>query len=330
MADNTVQSSGSSEGTENGTITQTEETIDIDDLPVRGDPEQFLIAASYLKEGGSRKVGDLDDEIDEYGRTNLSGNLKIGEILNFIDRTSEGVALTDSGYELAFAAEEGEFYSNLFREGIQSANPYLKLLKGVAADYEEDFDSIVKNSDILQVMRTQFGLREVDESKLKRAISTLFEVLEEAGYGERKQASGDYPIRFSFSGEWTLMSMIEDLTQDSNTQNQTGSTSSEEQTEEEKPLQKDSDGSAEEIQDGLSDEENKEENHPAEKAGLKIDGGREYSPENKVEGSKSTSENYNVDISVSIDLDVNNMDTAEFEQKMEHLSKLLQYTAHDS
>lgn len=298
------------------------ESFVFSDLPVRGGPDQLLTAIGELKEGGARNVSDLHDEIDEYGRTNLSGNIKLGELLGFIERSGEGVALTDRGFQLAFAAEDGEELSEYFREGIESADLYLSILESLSQD--DDYDSLINNTEVLEILRIEFNMREADATKLKRGISILFDCMEEAGYGERKGSSGEYPVRFSFADEWTLRSMLGELIQEKDRQDGKA---------EEKIETDESEGEIEsESQDGTQStslEDSREENQgdQIEDSALEAANSstQKNDDENQVESEMEVEDKQDnkVDISISIDIDANSMDTAEFERKISAIDEFL-------
>lgn len=285
--------------------------VEISDLPSRGRPEQLLIAIDRMKEGGPKGVGGLEDEIEEYGSRNLTDNLKLGVVLGFVNREGNDVTLTDTGFELAFAQDEEdeEKLTELFKNGLNGAEPYLEFLRALQEDSDKPYDSLIRNSDILQLLRTKFSFTESSEAKLKRVASILFETLDYAGYGEMKEAGGGYPTRFSFSQEWDLSSVLIDLQDEVEDRTETTDESIDNRGEEQDDEETEK---SQIITNGEELQRGEEKEIEQELGGLTID---EKKPQN-------THITQNVDITVNIDLDMNDMDTAEFEKKIEHLKEL--------
>lgn len=325
MVESDSATESSREGRERFTRDELQDiTIEGTDIPLRGSPDEFLTLIGELKGTGTRKVGDVDEAIDEFGSTNLSANIKYGENMGFIERTGEGIILTDEGFELAYAQEDGDDLSGHFRTGLRREEHYLALLLEFEGDGEHQ--SMIKNSDVLQIMYTDHKLREESETVLKRAVSILFETLELAKYGEVKPASGDYPVRFSFSEEWDADSTLGDLILDPS-----------ETEEEEEPssgeIEADSeDNEADEIQEEPSSVgQNSEGNGEID---TDIDGIHELGDERKIASENGESEDSSTDknpnrsvkkatINIDIHIDINEMDSAELEKKVEYLNDLL-------
>lgn len=296
-------------------------TIESDDIPLRGSPDEFLILIDELKGTGTRQIGELNEEIDDFGSTNMSANVKYGENLGFIERTPDGIILTEEGVELAYAHENGDDLSNLFKVGLQQEDSYLALLLEFEGD--SDYQSLIKNSDLLQVMYQNHDLREEKDTVLKRAASILFETLELAGYGEMKEAGGDYPRRFSFSDSWNTDSAISELVID-----------------ESKGEDFSVDNAASDSQDGESEEPETRDISPDQQSEQESDGedaidegaaseeGPEVPSGNGERGraeklEKEDSGEQEVVIDINLHIDVNEMDSAELGKKIEHINKLI-------
>lgn len=295
-------------------------TIETDDIPIRGSPEEFLILIDELKGSGTRKIGDINEAIDDFGRTNLSGNVKYGENLGFIERTTDGIILTEKGVELAYAQDNEDNLSNYFKDGLRQEESYLALLM----EFEEDSDyqSQIKNSDVLQVMYTNHSLREEKDSVLKRATSIIFETLELAGFGEVKEASGGLPTRFNLSDSWETDSALAELV-------------AVEPDDEEKVTETKSDSQNGEN-DGKEDESNSSHQHDKddddedevaiEEIGELSDGSGGVSgngDSSQDAHMKSGNGNQDVVINIELHLDVNEMDSAELGKKVKHINELL-------
>lgn len=183
--------------------------IDYEELPRRANPEQLLDILKVLNQGGTWQNEGIADESGINGKY-VSGNLKYGQLLGFIDRTEEGVILTDEGIELAFKDEFDEEAGKMFREQLATIPEYMAILQALADEGLSEAD-LIENEDVLRILKRDFGLRTESSDKLKRAISVLFKTLDVAGYGELKEASGSYPTRFRFGEDRNLADILSSL-----------------------------------------------------------------------------------------------------------------------
>lgn len=295
-------------------------SIESDDIPIRGSPEEFLILIDELKGSGTRQVGNINEEIDDFGRTNLSANVKYGVNLGFIERTADGIILTEDGVELAYAQDNDEDLSTHFISGLQKEEHYLALLLEFEGD--SDYQSQIKNSDVLQVMYTNHDLREEKDTVLKRATSIMFETFELAGYGEVKDASGGLPKRFNFSEDWDTDSVLDELLLNGSDEEDLATDTEESDSQ---------DGEEAEIEDESSfgqqqDEEQGEEAtiEEIDELGDITDGKTENGNSGHHSRSKTSDKGVQkVVIDIDLHIDVNEMDSAELEEKIEHINKLI-------
>lgn len=290
------------------------DSFSVQELAKRAQPDQILEICEILKQGGTWSLEDIEDET-EFNSNYVTGNLKLGEQLGFLNESESGVSLTDKGFELAFEGELNERSCRMFQEGLKKVDSYVALLEASLKKPPED-TSVIENTDLIRVMRTELGVRDQKESILKRKITVFFKTLEVAGFGEYKQASGTYPTRFKVGDTYSVTSIVDTLTEDTNNKGRkTDNSTDDKQTNGESDNNSSKDG-------GAKGEERKGE------VAVELQEPQEQQADPQMIADGSTSEREvttmaNQNVEVNIEIELADLDSAELEAKLELIEQYL-------
>lgn len=288
------------------------EEVEFEELPVRGDVESLFGLIELLKQGGSWDRSDIEEELD-IGQTKLRGTIDLGMMLGMIKESDEGYVLSDDGYNLAFEGELNEASRSLFKKGIQSDTPYVAILDAILTRKGGEIDETIENTDVLQILRTEFSLREPKENRIKRATTVMFKCLEGAGYGEYKPASGEYPTRFKISESYSLPSVVDELLPDIDD-------TTDQEPEPESHEEDDEAGDVEEAEVFIDKDEPVQSSAKSESS-VSVDS--EESNESDEFSETLDRSTGNTTINIDIEVDLGEVDSAELESKLDVLQQYL-------
>lgn len=323
---NSVQNGGDSINLEND-IDEIE--VDLGDLPTRGSPESLLEITKKMKQGGSWTIEALGEDDDlEFGAKKIRGSINLGAKFGFVKESEdEGYQLSEDGFQLAYIEPDDDDGAEAFQKALEDSKDYLVILKSINDSSGKNVGTIT-NKDVVQILRTEYGLIDASSDTLKRKTTVLFKTLEACGFGEYKQASGSYPTRFNLNKETTLSDVL-----------QTVSPANEEEEEQlQKPntteIQSEHDGSvanggtqSAEPTTANSSEAKPEVGPSKPNGGQMIEGDSEedsaeldLQPEDtKSHDGLSTSATKTTNVDLNVEIDISELDTAELEAKLELL-----------
>lgn len=316
ISEESVGDSESKSQMETAAVSVPDADIELSDLPSRGDPDSLIDLCGVLKDGGTWSKDELsDDGRIDYNNNKLNGNLNLGRRLGFIEENDEGeYLLSDKGYELVFEGDTTEASRRLFRDGVRSFPEYLSILDKLESERAGTGSSgDVENTEIIQLLRTKFSLREPTEDPLKRATTVFFKTLEAAGFGEYKAAGGGYPTRFGVGENYNLTEILDELTPDVEAEA--------EQAQQTAESQEAQDASRSQKSEVARDETGTSSSGGPGKDDSDTDSTTESSSTSDSVSASSSNESREIVAEVNVELDVAEMDTAELEAKLDLLAE---------
>lgn len=277
--------------------------------PQRANPDRLLKLCSLLKQGGTWSIDDINDELDFPNEDYIYQTIDYGEALGFLITDEDGkVKASSNGFELAYEEEITETAEELFQDGVSNYDQYVALVSVVVDDIELGEDGLLKKDELLKTIRTELKLTDPSDDMLNRAVSTFFDTLEAAGFGEVKNAGGGYPKRLSYDDGSVLIQdiwgSVDIVDESANEDNKKSVESDAEQdggseTESEEQIRKSENGNIEKA-----NEENRDANPPAD--------------------AQLNSSSRSIRIDMEITLDLAEIDSEDLESKLTQLDAFLQ------
>lgn len=175
-----------------------EPVSDIEFPPTRGNPEDLLQLVQILSSGGTHSTKSLANDFDASKRK-IQGITQYGKALGFIEEKEEGYQLTDSGFELPYISEGAE-KEQIFQKAISQYPSYRQILRSSCSELEADAN-ILNSKVIEKELRTTFNFRDVTDETLRKAITTLLQSIEAAGYGDYIIGRGSKSTRIETTSE---------------------------------------------------------------------------------------------------------------------------------
>ena len=286
--------------------------------PKRADPNRLLEICMVLKQGGNWTIDEIGDEVDVTSDKAINHTISYGRKLGFINsiEDGEGIEASSRGFELGYEEELNENTEELFQDGIVEYDEYVVLLSVVFDDIEPDDSGLVEKDEVVKLIRTDLEITEPSDDSLGRAVTTLFDTLEAAGFGEVKAAGGGYSKRLSYEDGSVLFedifASIDDSKEPSEESNASPSSDSEElSTTEETSSQDDIESGSESSEETVADETSGRKDEVIRDSDQRI-----IKPE-PVEHSRSIS------IEMEVTLDLAEIDSEDLDQKLSQLDSFL-------
>lgn len=149
--------------------------------PQDASPENLKGICGHLIEGEATS-DELNEEI-EMASTLISDSLRYGVLLGFLEETDGTFSTTKRGTNWYYTNKGSPEAHSLFRDGMEDYKLFFELLNHIVDSEVDREESIIRQSYIIKILRTEFGFS-LSENTLKNGANTFLETMAYAGYGE--------------------------------------------------------------------------------------------------------------------------------------------------